>query len=74
MAKKINAKKTGDAEEVLPVKIKKDFDLDSHESLIPDKIVEDPEVLEETEESAELGDEMELDEEELNPFKDKWEE
>lgn len=59
-----------------PPKIKKEkaFDLEGHEIFPIDKI-DDPEVVvEEAIEEEETEDGTELDEEEINPFKDKWEE
>lgn len=78
--KKVASKKTAiETEEVPPVKIKKEkeFDFEGHEVIVPDKVV-DPDaeetVADPLAESEALEDEVELDEEEINPFKDKWEE
>jgi len=73
-AKKTNNKSKNAVEEVPPIKIAKELDLDVGENVIPDKIIDDAELPEETEESDEPAEGAELDEEEINPFKDKWEE
>ncbi len=60
-------------EEIVPAKIKKEFDLEGHEIFPADKVVEEVETLEETAEGEEAEEGQELDEEEIDPFKDKWE-
>jgi len=72
--KKSKPKSAEEAEEIIPAKIKsREFDLEGHEIFSADKI-EEPEALEEGEETDELAEGVELDDEEINPFKDKWEE
>lgn len=51
----------------------REFDIEGHEMFHADKL-EDAEILEENEDVDELGEVPELDDEEINPFKDKWEE
>ncbi len=78
-AKKPAAKKKDESEEIVaPLAPKKGFDIDGHEIVdtlhaIPDKIVEETEELAEAADTDENSDEAELDEEEIDPFKDKWE-
>ncbi|MCX6715557.1 MAG: hypothetical protein NT077_00900 [Candidatus Taylorbacteria bacterium] len=73
--KKAHTIKNDDVEDVAPIKIKpRELDLEGNETFPLDKVIEEVEVTEETEDSEELGDVVELDEEEINPFKDKWEE
>lgn len=70
--KKAKENKPKAPEEIIE-KPKRGFDFETGEILIPDK-VEDEEALEDSEMSEESGEAAEFDEEELNPFKDKWEE
>lgn len=67
---------TAEAEEIIPAKIKRDFDFETPEILPIEKVVDDAETLVEGAEDStdELGEDAGLDEEELDPFKDKWEE
>lgn len=61
-------------EEIVPSKIKKEFDLEGHEIFPSDKAVEEVEPLEDAAEGEDAEEGQELDEEEIDPFKDKWEE
>ena len=67
--------RVSEVEEAEPVKIKKAFDIDIAEPLVADK-VEEVEVIEGAvvDPEDEESESVELDEEEINPFKDKWEE
>ncbi len=71
--KKSNNKTTDETEEVVPSKLKKEFDIDPVEAIAPDK-ADDIDAIEDPENPDEESDGPELDDEELNPFKDKWEE
>ena len=57
-----------------PTEIKpREFDLEGY-GLFPAEKLEEADKLDETEATDELGEASELDDEEINPFKDKWEE
>lgn len=68
------AKKVESVEEIPPAKIKKEFDLDGADVFGGEKVEETDAFGEEAEEVDDLAEEAELDQEELNPFGDKWEE
>jgi len=70
--KKKPIKKAADVDEIVPSKLKKEFDLEGHEIFPIDKL-DELDSPEEVDESDETVDTVELDEEEINPFKDKWE-
>lgn len=67
--------KEKDEDEIVPEKIKKSsFEFELPDPVVPEKI-DDAEVAEDTNVGDdEESDALELDDEELNPFKDKWEE
>lgn len=76
MVKKAPAKKAEEAEEIVPSKIKKDkeFDIEGGDAFSGDK-VDDQEIAEDgADEGSELDEDAVLDEDEIDPFKDKWEE
>lgn len=63
------------AGEIAPEKIKKSFDFEAPEAILPEKVLDDADIDEEATESEDgESDGPSLDDEELNPFKDKWEE
>lgn len=74
---KIVTKEVEETDELSPEKAKgkKSFDFEAaiEPVAIIDK-VEETEVLVESEDGEDTGDGPELDDEEINPFKDKWEE
>ena len=77
--KKAPIKKIEESEEIAPPsKIKKEIDLEAGESFAADKDDTKDEDVEafplESEDGDDLGDEAEIDTEEINPFRDKWEE
>lgn len=75
VAKKVAAKKTEEVEEIVPPsKMKKEVDLDGVEPVASDKDDDTESLPLLSEEGDELGDDAELDTEEINPFGDKWEE
>ena len=67
-------KKNDEIEEIVPAKIKKEFDIETPEVFAIDKSEEAEVLPADPLETDELDDEVELDAEELNPFGDKWEE
>ncbi|HEX7724279.1 MAG TPA: hypothetical protein VF438_00895 [Candidatus Paceibacterota bacterium] len=74
--KKAPVKKIEETEEIVPPsKIKKEVDLEAGEAFASSDKEDDVESFPaDTDDSDELGDEAELDTEEVNPFGDKWEE
>lgn len=72
-----NGKKTVEADEIVPpAKIKKDFDFEGHETAdpAPEKTEDGEDFEDEAGETDDLSDEAGLDDEEIDPFNDKWEE
>ena len=77
--KKAPVKKIEESEEIVPPsKIKKEVDLEAGESFAADKDDvkdDDMDALPvDPEDSDDLGDDADIDTEEINPFGDKWEE
>ena len=66
--------KEKDEEEVVIPKIKKSLEFEIPDPILPEKVLEETEEIVEVADEDEAADGPELDDEELNPFKDKWEE